>query len=188
MDNANPLDVEELLEHCISYLRHSPRELRACALVSCRWVYPAQAQLFRAPVVTSIWTSLGASKLSWTRFLETLHSSPHLIQRVRHIRLHGWIVTALSESKICEFPFTHLESVWIEDVNALSEPTVTALQQLLSLPTLQRLHLRCVFTREDFIRLWDRSSPGIRHLELSCQELRRTTSPDPPSTRGTISL
>ncbi|KAJ6566850.1 hypothetical protein B0H19DRAFT_1374247 [Mycena capillaripes] len=93
---------------------------------------------------------------------------------------------ALSESKICEFAFTHLERVWIENGNALSEPMVMALRQLLSLPTVRRLHLGCVSSkREDFIRLRNHSSSGIRHLELSCQERRWTTSPDPPSALGT---
>ncbi|KAJ7339298.1 hypothetical protein DFH08DRAFT_964323 [Mycena albidolilacea] len=59
-------------------------------------------------------------------------------------------------------------------------PLPSALQQLLSLPTLVRVKLTCPFSdRDDFIRIWDRGSPTIRHVELECSEPRDALPPGP---------
>ncbi|KAJ7915875.1 hypothetical protein B0H13DRAFT_1999362 [Mycena leptocephala] len=150
MDQPSPLDVEELLEHCIAYLHDSYRDLKACTLVSRHWVNAAQY------IVDTIPRNTGTSQ--------------HLIRHIRHLDIkHNDSMLCLP--KLCSFPFTHLESVLISYAGELSTPVITALQQLLTLPTLFRVKLCCGFSnREDFIQLWDCCSPGIRHLELDCKE------------------
>jgi hypothetical protein len=170
MDQPSPLDVEELLEHCIAYLHDSYRDLKACTLVSRHWVNAAQSHLFRAPAITTVFTSFSDADILWTRFLETLDTSQHLIRHIRHLDIkHNDAMLCLP--KLCRFPFTHLESVLISYAGELSTAVITALQQLLTLPTLFRVKLCCGFSnREDFIQLWHCCSPGIRHLELDCEE------------------
>lgn len=53
--------------------------------------------------------------------------------------------------------------------SVLSFPTSIAVQQLLSLPTVQRASIGCRFIEPSlFLRMWDRCSPNITHLEVHC--------------------
>jgi hypothetical protein len=50
---------------------------------------------------------------------------------------------------------------------------LTGLQQLLGRSTLVRARMACTFSdSDDFIHIWDRRSPTIRHVELECWEPR----------------
>ncbi|KAJ7694741.1 hypothetical protein B0H14DRAFT_3043449 [Mycena olivaceomarginata] len=97
----NPLEIQELLDHSIA---------RACALVARSWVDAAQSNLFRAPHITN--PSLESSNRLWLLFHSALTDSPHLIRHVRELTLtaHWEQVTTMTVGKICNLPFTHLES------------------------------------------------------------------------------
>ncbi|KAJ7797209.1 hypothetical protein B0H14DRAFT_61090 [Mycena olivaceomarginata] len=173
MDQPSPLDVGELLENCIAHLSNA-RDLKSCSLVSRRWVYTAQSQLFRAPSrLTLRRVNIGGNiteDISWSTFLDILDDSPHLIRHVRCLTTGSlWIYTP-EFSRICLFPFTHLHEINVMCHYRLSPPFIAALQQLFSLPSLRRVGLDGVFSREDFIRLWDLCSPGITHLSLRCKD------------------
>ncbi|KAF8209592.1 hypothetical protein K438DRAFT_234558 [Mycena galopus ATCC 62051] len=169
MAQSNPLNVEELVENCISFL-HSPRDLKSCALVSRRWVYAAQSYLFRAPDITSV---LSTPEILWHLFLETLASSPHLIPYIRrlHIELDpGRLQHVATLSRICGFHFPNLETVvLILYGDGLPASAVTALQQLFGLPTVRRIRLHCTLRdAKAFTHLWDRCSPGLKEVVLAC--------------------
>ncbi|KAJ6534195.1 hypothetical protein B0H19DRAFT_1185498 [Mycena capillaripes] len=158
--NPNPLTVQELVDHCVDFLRDSNSDLKACALVSRSWVHPAQSHLFRK-------SSRSMTQTSWARFLETLEASTHLIPHVRHlhINLHRNRVSIPALSQICSFPFTHIDSVDIV-VYRFSEPTAMSLQKLLGLPTLRRAKVHCVDLSPEFALLWGQSS--VRDVMLTC--------------------
>ncbi|KAJ7670939.1 hypothetical protein DFH06DRAFT_1320855 [Mycena polygramma] len=187
MHEPTALSIAELLDDCIAPLRQSPRDLMACALVSRRWVFAAQRQLFRALTITNISQNLSFPPLNdtqWARLQATLEGSPHLI---RHIRTFMMVLTSESLEtlvKICRFPFTHLESVAVVHTGALSSAHALAFQQLLSLPTLRHLDFHSGFNRDPtcmpFMRIWDRCSSGIRRLVLAYNgtQLRIPRLPD----------
>ncbi|KAJ7867089.1 hypothetical protein B0H14DRAFT_3590977 [Mycena olivaceomarginata] len=174
MDQPSPLDVGELLENCIAHLS-TARDLKSCSLVSRRWVYTAQSQLFRAPSRLTLRRvnirSNITEDISWSTFLDILDDSPHLIRHIRCLTTGFLWANEPEFSRICLFPFTHLHEIDFMCHYTLSPPFIAALQQLFSLPSLRRVGLCGVFShREDFIRLWDRCSPGITHLSLRCED------------------
>ncbi|KAK7000536.1 hypothetical protein R3P38DRAFT_3218645 [Favolaschia claudopus] len=79
----NPLNVQELREHCIGFLAGSPESLMSCALVARSWVNVAQANLFRAPLLVN-WRILDDAPTA-TRFYDAVNSAPHLARYVRAI-------------------------------------------------------------------------------------------------------
>ncbi|KAJ7738544.1 hypothetical protein B0H14DRAFT_3610640 [Mycena olivaceomarginata] len=162
MDQYTPLNIQELLDHCLSYL-HSLNDLKSCARVSRFWVYAAQSRIFRAPHIING---------SWNHLLEALASSPHLISHIRQLDIQLRQPEATTTlSTVCGFPFTHVDSI-VFMYNGVIDPfAVTALQHLLALPTLRRVELQCTFgTFHDFTRLWAScvSGSGIRHVALAC--------------------
>ncbi|KAF7354031.1 hypothetical protein MVEN_01089900 [Mycena venus] len=182
MHELNPLYVEEILEHCLTYLCHSTHDMMACALVSRHWVYAAQSQLYRDPPIRGMLArECPDIHRKWAQFIETLESSPHLIRHVRRLSLKVDKMAGLETvSRICFFPFTHLDSVLLS-FGLIWVPYVDAFQQLLSLPSLRRVKLQCnICGWEDFARLWDRCSPTLRHLELGFNHLRSPVVQEPP--------
>ncbi|KAF8209595.1 hypothetical protein K438DRAFT_1753939 [Mycena galopus ATCC 62051] len=167
MVGPDPLDVAELVVHCLTYL-HSPRDLKACALVSRLWVYAAQSRLFAAPNITKRSTRI--PELAWGLLLDTLTSSPHLVSHIRHlvIELSPERITTLS--RICSFQFTHLKTVVVilcDD--GLRAPAAMALQPLFGLPALRRIKLECAISdAQAFTHLWDRCCPGLKAVTLAC--------------------
>ncbi|KAJ6534196.1 hypothetical protein B0H19DRAFT_1271924 [Mycena capillaripes] len=155
--SPNPLAVQELVDHCVDFLRDSNPDLKACALVSRSWVHPAQSRLFRKFSTEDLWAP----------FLEALEASPHLIRHVRHLHIDLFLYTVdiSTLSQICSFPFTHIDSVDIE-IRSLSEPIVMPLQKLLGFPTLRSAEVYCTTLSAEFAQLWGQSS--VRDVELSC--------------------
>ncbi|KAJ6559876.1 hypothetical protein B0H19DRAFT_1145984 [Mycena capillaripes] len=178
MDHPTPLDIPELLEHCIDYLHDSPRDLKACALVSRHWVYPSQSHLFRAPTVTSRNGIVSVNDAPWERLRDMLALSSHLIRHIQSFNIEGLEAHSSTLHQICYFPFTHLTSVSISIV-VFSEARL-AIQQLLSLPTLRRVKLGCMFLDcEGYMRVWDRCSPTICHIYLD-SKVQGSFSGSPP--------
>jgi hypothetical protein len=78
--------------------------------------------------------------------------------------------------KVCNIPFTHLEDVYFHHWHALAPQSGVDLQQLLSLSTLRRVHLKCVFD-STFLSIWDRCSLNVRHVSVGCFDYDFPSSP-----------
>ncbi|KAF7369619.1 hypothetical protein MVEN_00292700 [Mycena venus] len=181
MSNS-PFTVQELVDHCISFLQDSMSDLRACSLVARSWVYPAQAHLFRDSNLTNSDLTVFENCMLWIQFSKTLHSSPHLIRHMRHLNIELHVAPLSPLSRICAFPFTHVQSVSIKLTGGITEPCALALQRLFSLPTLCRVTLKCSAISENFMQIWERCSPTIRHVDLSCTREKEIRFPLPSLT------
>ncbi|KAJ7478206.1 hypothetical protein FB451DRAFT_1395993 [Mycena latifolia] len=160
-EGINPLAIQELLDHCIGFL-HRPSDLKACALVARAWVDAAQVQLFREVYLTS-----RSNERRWSLLQETLEAFPRFIRHIRRLEIYSVQLSGDTFSAICQFPFTHVEHVFVGYPRDLESSGAVQAQQLLSLPTLRRVHLQCEFMDSSaFLCLWDRCSSGIRHLHL----------------------
>ncbi|KAJ7697229.1 hypothetical protein B0H17DRAFT_1130538 [Mycena rosella] len=148
------LEIQELIDHSIGFLRHSPSDLRICALVSRSWVDIAQSHLFRAVSIKARGTKTDGL---WSRLQDTLRASPHLTRHIRQLDVDGSRLSIEKFSELCNFPFTHLESVAIAEISELCISHGVPMQQLFSLPTLVVVRL-----------IWSRCSTSIRHLDLFC--------------------
>jgi hypothetical protein len=100
-----------------------------------------------------------------------LASSSHLPHiRTLHILIGIHIDALATLSAICAFPFTHVDAVAVIYDGLLPTTAIPPLQVLLSLSTIRRIKLQCIFYDLDgdhFARLWDRAS-GILHVALMC--------------------
>ncbi|KAJ7112221.1 hypothetical protein C8R44DRAFT_856335, partial [Mycena epipterygia] len=137
------------------------------------WVYPAQAHIFRRFLLNSPDKYKHArNDCRWTRFLEAMKASPHLIQHLRKldVRFFQYQISSETFIAICNYPFTHFDGAYIKR-SRLQPPCTGALQQLLFLPTLRRLHLHCKRPNPSVTQIWDRGSPGLTHLELSYRSM-----------------
>ncbi|KAJ7436427.1 hypothetical protein FB451DRAFT_1454751 [Mycena latifolia] len=123
----------------------SPSDLKACAVIARSWTSAAQSHIFNKLLIRDPpWNDL------WPRLQEVLRVSPHLIRYIRRLRLLSDELSLEVFSTICDFPYINLRSV-------------------LSLPTLARVVLASYFiTPAIFLQMWERCSPTIRHLVLSC--------------------
>ncbi|KAJ7171496.1 hypothetical protein C8R46DRAFT_1263057 [Mycena filopes] len=183
MPPLHPLEIEEVAERCISHLSPSPRDLKACALVSGRWIHAAQSQLFRAPRITSHSNTVAQNSAAWASFEDTLGQSPHLIRHIRDLNIHLNAEDIETLSAICRFPFTNLASFHIYQIGTFSATHATALRRLVGLPSLHRVGINCSFADgAAFLEIWDDCPPRLEHLELCCrQRWPPVLSPDPRS-------
>ncbi|KAJ7141661.1 hypothetical protein C8R43DRAFT_1016960 [Mycena crocata] len=173
----NPLLIPDLLNHCIDYLRDSPPDLAACALVSRSWVFEAQSHLLRE--VRFIGGSQNQNR--WARLHDVLQTSPHLVRHIQ--RLEFSVHSLLPETcvAICNLPFTRLEKVLV--AAPFLRNVICAIQQLFSLPTLRRVEIWTPFDDPLAVsQIWDGMGPGIKHVSWGAigsntQPLRRSTPP-----------
>ncbi|KAF7342267.1 hypothetical protein MVEN_01814800 [Mycena venus] len=174
----SPLDIPELVEHCIGFLSNSNPDLIASALVAHSWLHPAQSHLFRAPHLRN--GGVESSEHQLLRLHNILEASPHLIRHVRELSINRNYrnytfredrITNTTLAKICNLEFTRLQSVSISEMQQLSElsiPLANALQRLLSAPSICTLRLHATFSDLfTLIQIWEHCSPAIRHLDLS---------------------
>ncbi|KAJ7478544.1 hypothetical protein FB451DRAFT_1242208 [Mycena latifolia] len=161
----HPFQIQELVEQCIGFLRDSPSDLKACALVARPWTSAAQGHIFREVVISAI-----SSVDVWPRLQQILHSSPHLIHHIRRLQLDTEDLSSAALLAICKWPFSNLRYLSIYHLPGL------AIHQLLSLPSLTRVKLVSYFsTPSTFLQTWEGLSPKIRHLDLLCD--RHPSSP-----------
>ncbi|KAJ7695381.1 hypothetical protein B0H17DRAFT_431512 [Mycena rosella] len=167
----NPLEVQELVDQCIDFLRDSPSDLKACACVSRSWVAAAQAHIFKE-VSLLLWSPTGSksgpqsAEKSWARLRQVLTRSPHLIRHIHRLQLDSTAVSIEAFAAICEFPFTHLCYIFLRHLSESFSLSI-ATQKLVSHPTLR--HMKIVADLSEASSwIWDRCSPNLRHLELSC--------------------
>ncbi|KAK7051714.1 hypothetical protein R3P38DRAFT_2857077 [Favolaschia claudopus] len=183
----NPLNVQELREHCIGFLAGSPESLMSCALVARSWVDAAQANLFRAPLLIN-WRILVDAPTA-TRFYDAINSSPHLARYVRAIGIQqGWYSTALIEN-ICSISFPRLESLYVVVFNLVElEPQ---LRPIMSLPTLQHLHLvvnNYYFSPSTIVPLLARLPSTCQYLDLRCYQWDPSKIPSKVESASRIKL
>ncbi|KAJ7852124.1 hypothetical protein B0H13DRAFT_1904772 [Mycena leptocephala] len=168
-------NAQELVNHCIYFLRGSMRDLKACALVSPSWVYAAQSFLFREVSVADYYNQ-SSREISWPRFRVILEESSHLI---RHIRRLNMEVTATVLLDICDFPFTHLQHVQVQCHGSMLLQHALGLQQLFSLPTLLRVKLTGRFTEPaDYLAAFRRCSHSLEKLDLFLSNMKLPTVTD----------
>ncbi|KAJ7468997.1 hypothetical protein FB451DRAFT_1255479, partial [Mycena latifolia] len=157
----NPLHIPEIVDHCVGFLAQP--DLCSCALVSRSWVYLAQSHLFSEIIIEA---SLSLFDLRAPPLLDVLEASPHLA---------GYILTLYNEEplsphdylRLGNIPCTRLSSLHIGRYSTLPSEGAVAIQQLLSLPALVSVVLKCTFeTRDQFLRIWKHCSPSIKHLSL----------------------
>ncbi|KAJ7144396.1 hypothetical protein C8R44DRAFT_973920 [Mycena epipterygia] len=166
MNSPHPLRIQELLEQCTEFLHDSVSDLKACALVSRSWASAAQFRIFRNVSMALLDTP--KNEWRWSRLQEALRASPHLIPYIHRLKVNTSYMSTKTFSDISTYPFTRLVHVHIRTVT-LSLHSVIDMQRLVSLPTLRRLSIQCAFPEPStFLRIWERCSPGITHLELRC--------------------
>ncbi|KAJ7478453.1 hypothetical protein FB451DRAFT_1557106 [Mycena latifolia] len=184
--SINPLRIQELLDQCIDFLRDSPTDLKACAMVARSWSFAAQVHIFG-----QIYLGIGLIRSDdpWNRLHDALRLSPHLIRHIRRLTLDSGSLTPEAFSTVCEFSFTHLRSVSIYDREAHLTAGL-AIQQLLSLPTLTHVKIVVFFrTPSSFLQIWESCSPIISHLVLHCHPFSLEAGrPIPPSHTRPITL
>ncbi|KAK6984069.1 hypothetical protein R3P38DRAFT_3108983 [Favolaschia claudopus] len=166
----SPLDVQELLDHCISFIPRCSESLRSCSLVARSWVDAAQSQLFREPY--AILGSRFYRMENASRFCAALCSSPRLVGYVRALTLRLDHDLELN-MKLCSVNFSRLESLEIgapddyyfepEDIPFLH------LQKLSSLSTLRSLELRVQQGFPFWAPLFAHISPTIQKFFLYCE-------------------
>ncbi|KAJ7792678.1 hypothetical protein B0H14DRAFT_163431 [Mycena olivaceomarginata] len=163
---------QELVDEFLSYLddptdlRLTSANLQACALVCRSWSTTAQRLLFKMVYLYSTHR--------FRRLEKTLRSSLHLVPHIRTPIFDRGLAEHVgfdqAFEKICQFPFTHLESVDLLHLGPITPKSTIALQQLFSLPTLRRIDLNTAsFEPLQFPALWARCSSSIRHLQLRCR-------------------
>jgi hypothetical protein len=164
---------QELVDEFLSYLddptdlRLTSANLQACALVCRSWSTTAQRLLFKMVYLYNTHR--------FRRLEKTLRSSLYLVPHIRILILDRGLAAHVSLKlqafeKICQFPFTHLKSVSLLDLGAITPKSTIALQQLFSLPTLRRIDLNTAsFEPLQFPALWARCSSSVRHLQLRCR-------------------
>ncbi|KAJ7912733.1 hypothetical protein B0H13DRAFT_2006338 [Mycena leptocephala] len=162
---GTPFTVQELVNRCVDFLGDSTPDLKACALVSRSWVYPAQAHVFREIWIAERDPSESTHEVLWDRLQETLETSPHLIRHIRRLEI---VVNGQWLSKLCNFPFTHLEHVQTVLRGEFTLEAALAFRQLFSLPTLRSVNLEGTKSPESttFVKIFERCSPAVRKLEL----------------------
>ncbi|KAJ7500803.1 hypothetical protein B0H11DRAFT_767380 [Mycena galericulata] len=180
MDPVNhPLDVQELVDRCIGFLRESAPDLTACALVARSWVYPAQSHLFEEAVP---WDYQEIKHLrQWKALLEILQTYPHLIRHIRRLHISGGLMNRQAFSDLSLLPFTHVDEITFIRFR-LSNDSAAGMERLLSMPTLRRVDMHCDIMRfEAFRQIWLRCSPKIEAVVFYCWAGSPHTFDPPPN-------
>ncbi|KAJ7633125.1 hypothetical protein FB45DRAFT_522677 [Roridomyces roridus] len=163
---SKPLEIQELVDHCIDFLHDSRRDLKRCALVCRAWLYPAQFHLFRN------WTFLDTAADQHRRVaqLDRMPMSPGVLRLV--VRLQAQLQYVYRPQFSAFLPqFTKLQELRIGGVYLPSSSTywmsMMTVKRLLSIPSIQRVELYCTFHHlAPFLRLWEGCSDNIQHLAL----------------------
>ncbi|KAK7028756.1 hypothetical protein R3P38DRAFT_3354459 [Favolaschia claudopus] len=177
MARQTPLNVPEVLDHCISFVPIPSPDLLACSLVARSWVYAAQLRLFRAPHITNI-RFPDEEEILW-RFHSSLVSSRHLVGLVRELDLGSSLFDYCTTAAFCEVSFTHLECLTLGMPAAKEE--LSPIQSLFSVASLRRLEISALSFISDFQYVFKHFSPAIQHLDMHF-DLSTTTIHPPADT------
>ncbi|KAJ7171354.1 hypothetical protein C8R46DRAFT_1262748 [Mycena filopes] len=184
-----PFDIQELVDHCIDFLRDSRPDLKACALVSRSWVYPAQHHLFRLLHLPSQPMGTRTAERSWGRFHDITQASPHVVRHIHGLRIIATYLSNTSLLNLCGLPFTRLSCVVFRIHEPISQQRAEALSLLFALPCLRRVTLDCIYgAAEPWLRVWECFSPSIKHLDIHCRGNAASEFPPPTDGRAPIIL
>ncbi|KAJ6624237.1 hypothetical protein B0H10DRAFT_1943422 [Mycena sp. CBHHK59/15] len=165
----SPLDIQEVVDHCIDFLHDSVPDLRACALVHRSWVDAAQFHLFRHISFSNV---VENQNVRCSRFLDIFGASP------RNARIRGFVsrfevrLRQLTHNNFVAISplFPRLRHIHISGTSKPHVPPldVSALRQLLSLPTVERVEIYywSFANASEFLQIWEGCSRSIRHLSL----------------------
>ncbi|KAK6969144.1 hypothetical protein R3P38DRAFT_3147622 [Favolaschia claudopus] len=180
----NPLEIPELLDHCIGFLAAiSPRDLVSASLVAHFWLDIGQPYLYRAPHVLC---NICYNDDVLIKFCTTLTVSAHLVHYVRSLTLLEGNVSSAAIGRISNLGFTRLESLSLSIQNSRFFQKVTPLLMLTSLRRIKSdLHPRFPFVLHVLASL----SLTIEHLDLQCARWdRRVTLNAAPSSNPSLQL
>ncbi|KAK6969121.1 hypothetical protein R3P38DRAFT_3298763 [Favolaschia claudopus] len=168
MDRQTPLNVPEVLDHCISFVPIPSADLLACSLVAHSWVYAAQSRLFRAPHITNIRFPYNQEIIR--RFHSSLVSSRHLVGLVRELDLGStFMFDSATIAAFCKVSFTHLECLTLGMHGRVPKEQASPIPSLFSAASLRRLEVS-VLSVDCFIsdcqHLLKHFSPAIQHLDM----------------------
>ncbi|KAJ7466168.1 hypothetical protein B0H11DRAFT_2284635 [Mycena galericulata] len=159
--------ILELVDHTLGFLDAAAEDLRACALVSRSWVYPAQSRIF-AEIDVGYDARLGFTGSRLTTLLATLEASPHLVGFISCLSIRNVAFTRLSQLEALSLlPYKRLVTLYVSgDRGGSSHFTAyLPIQRLLRIPSLTSVTILCTFTEEEmFFRIWEGCSGNIRHL------------------------
>ncbi|KAK7018165.1 hypothetical protein R3P38DRAFT_2715364 [Favolaschia claudopus] len=160
----NPLEVQELLDHCISFVSYSTTDLVSCASVARSWAQPAQSNLFRSPVFD---VSRAIEK-----FYHALEASPHLAAYVHELDLafdHHGILPIFHA--LCGLHFPQLEILRLNFGKVFWHPDsphrIRQMLRLLASPRLRHVSLDVYWSGgASCAHMLSNCSPTIQHLYL----------------------
>ncbi|KAK6977339.1 hypothetical protein R3P38DRAFT_3125405 [Favolaschia claudopus] len=169
MRRQNPLEIQELLDICISLIADSTPNLLACSLVAHSWVNSAQSHLFRSPGFThGDRDKFPGSHQRIKQLHNALTASPHLVHHIRQLRLTANPGESKSLEKLFSISFPHVETLALRV--ATKEPQkfehLMLPQPSLTFPSIRRLILTVIgpfSTCTDFLQ---RFPSSIQHLEI----------------------
>ncbi|KAK6988187.1 hypothetical protein R3P38DRAFT_3229423 [Favolaschia claudopus] len=164
MAAQNPLKIQELLDHCISFLAHSTKDLVSCASVAHRWVQPAQSNLFRCPLFDI--------SRALEKFYYALEASPHLAAYVHELHLdfdHYGILPIFHA--LCGLPFPQLDILHLKLGKVFRHPDsphhIRQMLRLLASPRLRHVSLNVYWSGgASCAHMLSNCSPTIQHLYL----------------------
>ncbi|KAF7292241.1 hypothetical protein MIND_01251500 [Mycena indigotica] len=171
----NPLDIPELIDLCLSNL-HSQPDLCSCALVARSWVHPAQTRLFSTlrfhsdekdwfPRIARLVSPQNSRLLPHIHHLIVRNGFTGIAELEGMLPLLGWTLRGrISCPNLTRLTFLY-------DGPPLSRMALVGLRDLLSLPTLHTVTIKCsggFASERDFCRVWAICSPNIRHLIWMC--------------------
>ncbi|KAJ6590268.1 hypothetical protein B0H10DRAFT_2233650 [Mycena sp. CBHHK59/15] len=148
--------VQELVDSCVDFMRDSAPDLHTAAPISRIWTHPAQMHIFSTIHLTTPPMTPSTSR----RLLDVLEASPHLTQFTKVLSIHMWADNALLG--LSQHHFTSLRQLSIVMPRHFSLPLCLAVQQLISLHSLEQLILIGDFTKDVYLHC----SPSIKHLAL----------------------
>jgi hypothetical protein len=158
---TSPLDIPELIEHCVGFLHNSTLDLRACSLVN-----RTQSHIF-SEIVLGISGVNQDNHMRVSRLLEILEATPHLAGFILTLRVNARIAGLGNFLRICSLPFTCLRILYIAGGSNLSPQAYFGIRGLLSFPTIESLSIFCGFTNTDnFLRIWELCSANLKYLLL----------------------
>ncbi|KAK6964740.1 hypothetical protein R3P38DRAFT_3157125 [Favolaschia claudopus] len=164
LNPPSPLDVQELLNHTISFLTPSAADLISCAL--------RRAHLFRVPHDRTLGPDYNTFPFIAVSLCQALTENPTLAQHVREFRLclPGHVDTALPEL-LHRIQFTNLRTLDIVYMRTDSAPFPESFARLLTLRSLRQLKMHFdVPPSPSLMRVMQSSSRTIQHLDLVCSQ------------------
>jgi len=152
-----------------------------CASVNQSWRHAARPRLFSNVTIHR--------DEQCARFLRILSTSPELSTFVVRLELRPAVLSPQSFAALVQLPFPKVRILYcnlcmMDRDLGLSTPFVNGIQRLLGLPRLHSVWLRCWCDNPNlFLLLWHCAAVSIRHVWLSCTNIKGSVMPRVPEAR-----